>query len=84
MAMTLIFVVSYFGKNIAGMVESLEWLKPLSLFTYQNTDPAIFTEGPAAGDVAVLAGVSLCFFVLALWSFERRDLTVGRIRWQRL
>lgn len=83
MAMTLIFVVSYFGKNVAGMVESLEWLKPLSLFTYQSTDPAIFMEGPVVGDVAVLAGVSLCFFLLALWSFDHRDLTVGRIRWQR-
>jgi ABC-2 type transport system permease protein len=83
MVMTLIFVVSYFGKNVAGMVETLEWLKPLSLFTYQSTDPAIFTAGPAIGDVAVLAGVSLGFFLMALWSFDRRDLTVGRIRWQR-
>jgi ABC-2 type transport system permease protein len=83
MVMTLVFVVSYFGKNVAQMVESLEWVKPLSLFTYQNTDPAILTEGPAAGDVVVLTGVSFCFFLLALLSFEHRDLTVGRVRWQR-
>lgn len=83
MVMTLIFVVSYFGKNVAGMAESLEWLKPLSLFTYFSTDASVFSEGPAAADIAVLVGVSLCFFLLALWAFERRDLTVGRIRWQR-
>ena len=83
MAATVLFIASYFGEGLLGMVSSLEPLRPLSLFYYFDATPAIFTEGVDAADVALLLGVALLFFVLALLSFERRNITVGAWPWQR-
>lgn len=79
---TALFIASYFGKNIAVMVESLEWLQPLSIFSYFNATASALHEGTPPRDLAVLVAVALVFFALALASFERRDLTVGTWPWQ--
>lgn len=81
--MTVIFVVSYFGENLAGMVKSLDFLKPLSPFTYFDASANVFAEGVQAKDVGVLLGIAALFFVLALLSFQRRNVTVGAWPWQR-
>lgn len=78
-----LFIASYFGENLAGMVDSLEWLKPFSLFTYFDSTATSLTEGAQAGDVLLLLGITAVFFVLALFSFQRRDVTVGLWPWQR-
>jgi ABC-2 type transport system permease protein len=83
LAMTVIFIASYFGENMAAMVESLDAIKPFSLFTYFDSSTTIFSEGVQGGDVALLLGVALIFFLLALLSFERRNVTVGAWFWQR-
>jgi ABC-2 type transport system permease protein len=83
MVATVLFIASYFGEGLLGLVTSLERFQPLSLFYYFDTSPAIFTEGAAFADVAVLLGVALVFFLLALLSFQRRDITVGAWPWQR-
>jgi ABC-2 type transport system permease protein len=80
---TVIVLVSYFAGNIAGQVESVENLRYLSLFNYYTSDAAIFTDGQAAGDVAVLAGVAIVAFALAVFFFNRRNITVGAWPWQR-
>lgn len=82
-AALLVYVASYFGENLAGMLTSLEWLRPLSIFSYFNNTAAVFTEGVAIGDVTVLLVVSLVAFGLALVAFERRNVTVGAWPWQR-
>ena len=83
MATTVVFLVSYFGEILAGMVKALEVIKPFSLFTYFDSSAALFSKGVQAGDVGVLLGVAAFFFVLALLSFQRRDITVGQWPWQR-
>jgi ABC-2 type transport system permease protein len=83
LVLTLIFVSSYFGQILAGMAESVESLKALSLFNYFDTSAAIFTEGVEIGDIGVLLSIAAIFFVLALVSFQRRNVTVGAWPWQR-
>ena len=80
---TVIFIANYFGENLAGFVESLDALKPLSLFSYFDSSATVFTEGVKAGDVGVLLGVAALFFGLALLGFQRRNVTVGAWPWQR-
>ena len=83
LATTVIFVASYFGENLTGMVESLEFIKPYSLFTYFDSSATVFHGGPEAGDILLLIGVALVFFFLAQLSFHRRNVTVGAWPWQR-
>lgn len=83
LVVTVIFVASYFGENLTSLVESLDFIRPLSLFAYFDSSEAVFREGVQAGDVALLLGVAAFFFVLALLSFQRRNVTVGAWPWQR-
>lgn len=80
---TVIFVASYFGKNLAGLAPSLEFIKPLSLFSYFDTSTTTFSDGIKAKDVSILLAVAAIFFLLALLSFHRRNVTVGAWPWQR-
>ena len=80
---TVILIASYFGENIAGMVESLDGIRPFSLFTYFDSSATVFKEGVAASDVLVLLGVAAVFFALAVISFQQRNVTVGAWPWQR-
>ena len=80
---TLVFIISYFGNSVANLTDQLEPLRPLFIFSYLNTSPQIFTEGVNGGDVAMLLGVSVVFFILAFLSFQRRNITVGAWPWQR-
>lgn len=84
MAGFLVLIFSYFGENIGGMVESMEVLKPFSLFTYFDSSSAVFADGIAIGDVTVLLIIAAIGFALALVSFQRRDVTVGNWPWQRV
>jgi ABC-2 type transport system permease protein len=83
LVLTVIFIASYFGENLAGYVESLDFIKPYSLFTYFDSSTGVFKDGVQAGDVGLLIGVAALFFVLALLSFQRRNVTVGAWPWQR-
>jgi ABC-2 type transport system permease protein len=83
LVMTVVFIASYFAENIAGYVGSMDFLKPYSLFSYYDSSSGVFTEGVQAGDVGFLLGVAAVFFVLALLSFQRRNVTVGAWPWQR-
>ena len=82
-AMTIFFIASFFGENIAGMVKSLEPIKYFSLFNYYNTTETIFTDGAQLSDTIILLGVAAVFYVLALICFKRRNITVGAWPWQR-
>ena len=81
--MTVYFIASYFGENIAGMVKSLEPIKYYSLFNYYNTTETIFTDGAQLSDILILLGIAAMFFILALIFFNRRNITVGAWPWQR-
>ncbi|MBW1716987.1 MAG: ABC transporter permease subunit [Deltaproteobacteria bacterium] len=81
--MTIFFIASFFGKNIAGMVKSLEPIKYFSLFNYYDPPLTIFTDGAQLSDTIILLGGAAVFFILALICFNRRNLTVGAWPWQR-
>jgi ABC-2 type transport system permease protein len=83
MGVTVVFVASYFGENLTGMVNSLAPIKPYSLFSYFDSSVTVFQEGVKLGDVAVLIGIAAVFFGLALLAFQRRNVTVGAWPWQR-
>ena len=78
-----VLVVSYFGSNLAASTTALEPFEPFFLFTYLDASGTAVMEGQAAGDMFVLLGIGLVSFALALFFFQRRDLTVGVWPWQR-
>ena len=83
LTITVIFIASYFGPITIGFVESLDSIKPYFLFTYFDTTADVFKNGVESSDVLTLVGISLVFFVLALLSFQRRNITAGAWPWQR-
>jgi ABC-2 type transport system permease protein len=78
-----ILVISYFGSNLANSTTALEPFEPLFLFTYLDASGTAVMEGQQAGDLGVLLGVGLVSFALAIFFFQRRNLTVGAWPWQR-
>jgi len=80
---TVIFIASYFGETLASFAESLDVIKPYSLFYYFDSSSALFIEGVQASDVWTLLAVAAIFFGLALLAFQRRNVTVGAWPWQR-
>jgi ABC-2 type transport system permease protein len=78
-----ILVIRYFGSNLANSTTALEPFEPLFLFTYLDASGTAVMEGQQAGDLGVLLGVGLVSFALAIFFFQRRNLTVGAWPWQR-
>lgn len=78
-----VLIVSYFGSNLANSTTALEPFEPFFLFTYLDATGTAVTEGQQAGDMLVLLGIGLVAFVLAVFFFENRNLTVGAWPWQR-
>lgn len=74
---TALFIASYLLKSLPAMVNSLDPIKPLSLFSYFNSSASVFTHGAAASDVAILLGVSAISLILAVIAFQRRNINVG-------
>jgi ABC-2 type transport system permease protein len=82
MIVTIALVVSFFGNNLAVLSDTLEALQPLFPFYYfEGAD--VIENGMATGDVLALAGASVAFLLLAIVSFQRRNVTVGAWPWQR-
>jgi ABC-2 type transport system permease protein len=81
--MTVYFIASYFGENLAGMVNSLKPIGYFSLFNYYNTTANIFSRGPQLSDMMILLGIAAVFYALALICFRRRNITVGAWPWQK-
>ena len=82
-ATTAVLLVSYLGEMVAMNVDSLNGIRPFLLFHYFDASAAVFLEGVQASDVGILLGVAFVFYILALVSFQRRDITVGQWPWQR-
>lgn len=78
-----LLVVSFFGNNLAGMFQSLRPIRLLSPFNYHNTSASVLTDGAATGDVLVLLTAAVVLLLLAILSFQKRNITVGAWLWQR-
>jgi ABC-type transport system involved in cytochrome c biogenesis ATPase subunit/ABC-type transport system involved in multi-copper enzyme maturation permease subunit len=81
---TLVVVVSYFGSNLAGMLTSLADVQRLFLFYYFDASAGALIDGQPIGNILTLLTVLLVAFGLALFFFQRRDITVGVWPWQRV
>ncbi len=80
---TAIFLISYFGNNLVGLVTSLEKFRPIFLHYYFDATAGALLNGPQASDLLTLLAVALVFFLLALLFFQWRNLTVHAWPWQR-
>jgi len=78
-----ILVLTFFGNNLAGMVEALESVQPLFPFWYFMDVAESLTGDVPWDNVAVLLAMSAVPLVLGLVAFNRRDLMVGAWPWQR-
>jgi hypothetical protein len=56
----------------------------LFLLTYLDSTGRAVTEGQQPGDALVLLIIGLVAFALAVFFFQRRNLTVGAWPWQRV
>ena len=66
-------VVMYLVDALAAIVDSLNAVRPLSLFRYYMGDDPL-RNGINLGDAAVLAAVAAVLLVVSLIAFDRRDL----------
>lgn len=83
MLATVVVVVSYLGSNLSGMITSLENMRVLFLFHYYKATAEALEVGQSTGDMFVLLIIALASFGLALFFFQRRNITVGAWPWQR-
>jgi ABC-2 type transport system permease protein len=79
----VVLVIAFFGNNLAGLTPSLEPLQALTPCYYFDNIVRLLIGETAWGDGLVLLGMSAGFLLLALISFQRRNLTVGAWPWQR-
>ena len=80
---TVLVIASYFGQNITGQIESLHKFQSLFVFSFYESTSLAFSEGQQASDVFVLIAIAAVAFGLALFFFQRRDITVGEWPWQK-
>lgn len=80
---TVLVIASYFGQNITGQIENLEKFQTFFIFHFYDSTATAFADGQQASDVLVLVAIALMAFVLAVFFFQRRNITVGAWPWQR-
>jgi ABC-2 type transport system permease protein len=81
---TVVVIGSFLGNNLAGMVESLESIKGLFLFSFYDASAEGLINGQEPVNLLILLVVALVALGLAVFFFSRRDLTVGVWPWQRV
>ena len=80
---TAVVLISYLGSNLTGMVEALETIEWLFVFHFFDASAQAFESGQQSSDVLTLLGITLMMYVLALFFFQKRDITVGVWPWQK-
>lgn len=80
---TAVVLISYVGSNLTGMITSLESIQGLFPFYYYDATAKGLIEGQDPINMAILLVISLIAFLLAIFFFQRRNLTVGVWPWQR-
>lgn len=77
-----VLIGSYLFNNLAQQAGPLKELRQFLPF-YYSVGGEVLSNGLDWGKMAVLTGAGLLFFVLALLSFQRRNVTVGAWPWVR-
>lgn len=79
---TVVLIATYLANNLTDLAKWLETLKPIFPFNYYN-GLNVLESGMDSGDLLILLSASLLLFILAMFSFQRRNVTVGAWPWQR-
>jgi ABC-2 type transport system permease protein len=79
---TVFLVFSYFGNNLAGLVDWLKRIQPLLPFHYFG-GATLLKDGLDARDTLILLAAGVVSLLLALVFFQLRNITVGAWPWQR-
>lgn len=79
----VVVLVSYLGNNLSGLIESLEKIGPLFLFHYYKATGEALKKGQSFENLLALSIITLVAFGLAMFFFQRRNITVGAWPWQR-
>ena len=74
---------SFFGDNLAGMAPVLEPLQPFLPHCHYESVIHMLTGDVAWREIGILVAIGVGFVLLAVLSFQRRNLTVGVWPWQR-
>ena len=74
---------SFFGDNLAGMAPVLEPLQPFLPHYHYESVIHMLTGDVAWREIGILVAIGVGFVLLAVLSFQRRNLTVGAWPWQR-
>jgi ABC-2 type transport system permease protein len=83
MIATVLVIASYLGSNLTGLITSLEPFENLFLFRFYEATAEGLERGQQAGNTLVLLAAALVAFGVAVFFFQRRNLTVGAWPWQR-
>jgi len=74
---------SFFGDNRAGMAPVLKPLQPFLPHYHYESVSHMLTGDEAWREIGILVAIGVGFVLLAVLSFQRRNLTVGVWPWQR-
>lgn len=80
---TTVFLISYFGNNLAGLVQNLDSVQFIFPHYYFDATSTVLLSGPDGNDILILLAIALIFLLLAVLFFQWRNLTVGAWPWQR-
>jgi ABC-2 type transport system permease protein len=80
---TVVVITSYLGSNLTAMISSLEGVQGLFLFRFYEATAEALEKGQQTGNMLILVTVALIAFGVAVFFFQKRDITVGAWPWQR-
>jgi ABC-2 type transport system permease protein len=80
MAAAAMAVAGYFINTLGQVVREVDAVRLISPFKYYPSGRPLTGAMPWA-DLGLLLAVSAVFVVLAVWSFHRRDVSLGRREW---
>ena len=75
MVALVVIIGSYFLESLGKTVEVLDPYRPIALYHYYDSSAALF-EGIKWGDVGIMMGLTVLFFAISLFAFQRRDIAV--------
>lgn len=80
---TLALIVTYFMNSLGNLINDLQPLQPWSPFYYFASFDTLM-NGVDAGNTLTLLAAAGVLLLLAVISFQRRNVTVGAWPWERL
>jgi len=71
-----VFGLMVVGVIVSGLSSNLEWMKAISLFTLFDANGILKDQSNWVWHSSLLLGIAVVFFILSLFIFKRRNLTL--------